>query len=320
MSDYWKRRNLYKRFGRDRAIQPTSGIGVPMGKTRDESSPVVQNSEETIVPGQIRLRLTQPHPLIGKTEFKCDARNSNGHAMSNDHEGVDTRVSRGQFRVALAILDRLFKALGKEGLTIHNEQHNYRNRRGTYVFRGNSDSCQVYVEEEFRRVEHVPTAKEKAEQERYSFSRPQRWDYVPTGELTLHPGGMVDLSNQEALDDLIKRSVTEVLEEIEQQRMSRVAREEKQHREAEERRREEEEKQRVESLHKSADALHRYRLLMEYIEEVRRHKRIPSNQLRDGQTLAEWIRWAEAQARAVHPLGHRSDECDEIALDPDFGS
>lgn len=303
MSDYWKRRNFYNRLNGSRPTRPASGIGVPMGNAREDNSPVVEKAEETMGPERIRLRLTQPHPLIGKTEFKCEARNSNGHALSNDYQGVDTRVSRAQFRVALAILDRLFKALMKEGLTIHNDQQQYGNRHGTYAYRGHHDKCQVYIEEDFRRVEHVPTAKEKADQERHSFSRPPRWDYVPTGELTLCPGGVVDLSSQEKLDDLIKRSVSAVLREIEEAQASRVAREEKQRREAEERRREEEEKHRVEALYKSAESLHHYRLLMEYIEEVRRHKRIPSNQLRDGQTLSEWIRWAEAQARAIHPLG-----------------
>jgi len=42
---------------------------------------------------------------------------------------------------------------------------------------------------------------------------------------------------------------------------------------------------------------------MEYIEEVRRFGRVPDNQRKEGQSLEEWIRWAEWRARQIHPLG-----------------
>jgi hypothetical protein len=54
---------------------------------------------------------------------------------------------------------------------------------------------------------------------------------------------------------------------------------------------------------KAADALRQYRIMMEYIEEVRRFGRIPDDQRREDQTLDDWLRWAEWQARRVHPLG-----------------
>jgi hypothetical protein len=59
----------------------------------------------------------------------------------------------------------------------------------------------------------------------------------------------------------------------------------------------------VEALLKAAAALREYRVVTGYIEEVRRFGRVPDDQRREGQTLDDWLAWAEAQAQQVHPLG-----------------
>lgn len=66
-----------------------------------------------------------------------------------------------------------------------------------------------------------------------------------------------------------------------------------------------EERRRVEVMHMAADALHQYRLSTDYIEEARRSGWAPSDQLREGQTLEEWLEWVRGPARRVHPLGDR---------------
>ena len=43
--------------------------------------------------------------------------------------------------------------------------------------------------------------------------------------------------------------------------------------------------------------------MMDYIEEVRRFGRVPDNQRKEGQSLEEWLKWAESRARQLHPLG-----------------
>lgn len=251
---------------------------------------------------RIKLRLSHPHPLISRTTYKSDPRNHIGHSLPNDYEGVDVRVSRGQFRTALAVMDRLFKALEKRDLCIRiGSEHN---NRGTYVYSGNYDKCQVYIDEEHRRVEHQLTAKEKADKARYSFLTSPKWDFIPTGRLVLHPGGDVDLSSQQALDALIDHAVSEIVKTIEKERERRKQQEDEHRIEMDRQQRVHEEKGRTEAFYKSAEALRRYHILMEYIEEVRRFGCVPLDQLHDGQTLEEWFEWAKAKARAVHPLGH----------------
>lgn len=63
------------------------------------------------------------------------------------------------------------------------------------------------------------------------------------------------------------------------------------------------EKQRVEAMIKAATALREYRIVTDYIEEVRRFGRVPDDQRREGQTLDDWPAWAEAHAQEIHPLG-----------------
>ncbi|MCO6435478.1 MAG: hypothetical protein J5J06_00130 [Phycisphaerae bacterium] len=198
------------------------------------------------------------------------------------------------------MMDRFIKALEGQDLQVEiAEDH-----RGSGTFAvGGRDRTQIYVYEEKRRVEHVPTAKELREKERYPRMRIPKWDDVPTGDLVLVPGGPVDLSSNQAITQLMNKAVADVIESLADVRQEREADEAARRQDWERRRKIEEEKSRVEAMHKAAAALQQYRLLMDYIEEVRRFGRVPDDQLRDGQTLEEWLAWAEAQARRIHPLG-----------------
>lgn len=273
-----------------------------MTNTIQANAPVHdQGTEKT--PERIKLRLARPHPLISATSYKQDTKTPSGHSLPNDGDGADIRVSRPNFRTALAVLDCLFKALEQRGITIYNERNNYHSK-GTYARNNSHDRCQVWLEEKFQRVAHVLTAKEKAETVRYSFYRAQAWDYLPTGVLILHPGGCVDLSTQQAFDSFILQAAGQVMETIEHERSQREYREKVQREEARRAQIKAEEERRVKSLHEAAALLHQHRLLLDYIEEVRRFGRMPPNQTREGQTFEEWLSWAEAQARRMHPLGY----------------
>lgn len=218
----------------------------------------------------------------------------------NTWPGLDIHVSKAQRRTALAIMDRLFKALESRDLKI--EAAEGYSGRGTFAASGR-DKAQLSLSEAYKKVEHVPTAKELREKEKYSYTRIPKWDDVPTGKLTLKPGGPVDLSSEEAVRKLIDKAVAEIEEQIAQARESRQKQEQRQHEEYQRQQAEREEKARAESLHKAAKALHEYRLLMEYIEEVRRFGHVPDDQRREGQSLDEWLEWAQWQARQVHPMG-----------------
>ena len=61
------------------------------------------------------------------------------------------------------------------------------------------------------------------------------------------------------------------------------------------------EQKKTDSLLKSAKELRQYHLLLDYIEEVRRLGRIP-NKHEPGESLDDWLVWAQAKALSMHPL------------------
>jgi len=266
---------------------PATGLGAPGG------------IEATSLP-TVKLRMTRPHKLTQATQASWS--NSDPYLQSSRYapKPLDIRASKGVRKRALAVMDRFIKAL--EGHDLQVETAEDHRGTGTFAVDGR-DRTQIYVYEEKRRVEHVPTAKELHEKERYPRTRIPKWDDVPTGDLVLVPGGPVDLSSDQAITQLINKAVADVIESLADVRQEREADEAARREEWERRRAIEEEKSRVEAMHKAAASLQQYRLLTDYIEEVRRFGRVPDDQLRDGQTLEEWLAWAEWQAQKIHPLG-----------------
>jgi hypothetical protein len=247
-----------------------------------------------------RLRLTKPHRLIQNTQPESTCRDSFGSPLRNPQKGVDVRVSKGMFKTALVVMDRFIKALEAQDLAV--EVTNDQRERGTFARQGD-DRVQLHISEKHKRVEHVPSAKELREKERYSWTRIPKWDNVPTGELVLEPGGVVDLSSDAAINQLISKAVADAIDNLGRVRKQREAAQAAQKLEWDRRRRIEEEKKRVAALHQAAEALRQYRALTKYIEEVRRFGRVPDDQRCEGQTLEQWLRWAEARAKDIHPLG-----------------
>jgi hypothetical protein len=249
-----------------------------------------------------KLRLQRPHRLVQRTMDLKPEKDAYGYVRQPAWPGVDIRVSKSAKRNALIVLDRLFKALEKVDVKVDVLQQNY-GANGTFAVR-DQDKVQLHVSEAHKKVAHEPTAKELREKERYpTMSRIPKWDDVPTGKLTLNPGGVIDLSSEAALGRVIAKAVDDIIQRLDVEREGRLAAEAARRREWQRQQEEQAEKTRVEALYKASDDLHRYRLLMDYIEEVRRFGRVPEDQLKDGQTLQEWLQWAEWRARIVHPLG-----------------
>lgn len=247
----------------------------------------------------LKLRLRKPHRLIQTAMAPGPKPSQFGYTPPDNRPRIDMNVSKGQERTAFALLDRLFKAVEERGMKV--EVLDGYQGRGTFATH-DSDKAPISLKEIYKKVEHIPTAKELREKERYSFTRIPKWD-IPTGKLILTPGGPVDLSSEAAVDLVIDKAVADLESQIARAREIRLAEQERRRQEQRRQQEQQEEKARVDALVKAADALRQYRIMMEYIEEVRRFGRIPDDQRREGQTLDEWLRWAEWQARLIHPLG-----------------
>ncbi len=278
-----------------RSLANSGRHGATASDPGNHAAPARPPSMETF-----KLRLTRPHPLIQNTRRPPGALDPYGRPSRNDRQRLDVQASKAMFKPALVVMDRFLKALEAQDLKVEITED--QQGRGTYVCDGR-DRVKLRIREITRKVEHVPSDKELREKERCSWTRIPKWDDLPTGELELTPGGRVDLTSDEAINLLIRKAVADVIENLADVRKKREAEEAARHQEWERRREIEEERSRVEAMHKAAAALRQYRLLTDYIEEVRRFGRVPDNQLRDGQTLEEWLAWAEWQAQQVHPLG-----------------
>jgi hypothetical protein len=260
------------------------------------------NIQENVLPSSVpKLHLRRPHPLVDRMLHKTPVEKDRwGYAIRPEPKQIAVHVSKPQQRVALIVMDRLFKHLEAQGLEVKIvESYNH---NGTYAIRGR-DMVALSLAESYKNVAHEPTTKELKEKERNSYFKIPKWDSVPTGVLTLSPGGVVDASSEEAIGQLVVKAAADIVAQLDQEQQNREEREARQREEAKRQHDAEAEKSRVTALHKAADDLHRYRLLMDYIAEVRRFGQVPANQRKEGQTLEQWLQWAEWQARILHPLG-----------------
>lgn len=213
-------------------------------------------------------------------------------------------MSKGAKRNALIVLDRLFKALEKRGIEINVIEGGRYDANGTFAVRDHYDKVQIYVTEDNKKVPRSPTTAELRYKEEHPYSaRIPKYDSVPTGVLRLTPGGVIDLSSEETLAKLIDKASDEVSQTLDEAAIHRKAAEAERRREMRRETEQREEKARAEALIEAAAAFRRYRDMMDYIEEVRRFGSAPDNQRKEGQSLDEWLKWAEWRARCMHPLG-----------------
>ena len=85
------------------------------------------------------------------------------------------------------------------------------------------DKVQLYITETCKKVPHVPTAKELRDKDRPFAARVPKYDDVPTGKLTLIPGGVVNLSSEETLAKLIAKAADDVIQLLDQAKSRREA-------------------------------------------------------------------------------------------------
>ncbi|MBX7132881.1 MAG: hypothetical protein K1X67_09420 [Fimbriimonadaceae bacterium] len=263
-------------------------------------------SEGPAAPERIRLRLINPHKLIAETlerdEQEAKLRKQ-GMPIWSKADKVDVSTGPVMRRTALAVFDRLFKLLERNHIYVTVSARGMDGPTQTAVSSNHwMDRVPVRIYEVREKVPHVPTPKELKEKEIWPSTRIPACDEVWTGNLLLDPGGLVDLSSEAALDAVLENAKQLLQERLATAATDRLRREEVHRQEQQKRAEIEAEKQRIDAVDQAAEALRRFRLWADYIEEVRRVGVVPPEQRRNGQTFEEWIEWAEWRAREIHPL------------------
>src|SRR4051812_3977969 len=170
--------------------------GTSESQSAETEEIVSTTSEDAAAAPAFKIRLHRPHPLIAKMLEPDPKPNAYGYTPPRNFVPIDVQVSKPQRRVALAVMDRLFKALDAKDIKI--EVTNSYEGHGTYAVRG-QDKAKISISEEYKKAPHEPTAQELRQKDEVFARRIPKWDNVPTGKLTLNPGGPVDLSSEDEI-------------------------------------------------------------------------------------------------------------------------
>jgi len=158
-------------------IQPSSPAAgadpVVDARTAEEQKP-----ENRI---EVSDELRRPHPLIQAARTALSNSRHAERAASAGGDGnkaepvLDIRVSPAARHRALRVVDALLKALEERGYQV--------SAQGVTI---EGQLVPISVTEKDDRTPHMPTAAERAEKQRYPWTRIPAWDYAPNGQLSVH--------------------------------------------------------------------------------------------------------------------------------------
>jgi hypothetical protein len=127
-------------------------------------------------------QLPRPHPLVQATsaalsKFRSGERAApaSGNDRNKTEPVLDIRVSPAARHRVLRVVDALLKALEARAYQV--------NARGVTI---EGQLLPIGVTEKDDQTPHVPTVAERAEKQRYRWTRISTWDYVPNGQLSIH--------------------------------------------------------------------------------------------------------------------------------------
>lgn len=284
-----------------------------------EAAIAAEKREENrvIVPEQ----LDSPHPLVVQTKknLKGLKPNDRGLVEPGNKSYLDVRVAPTSAGRALRIMDALLKALDHRGFTASTGV----GKDGATTVSVLGETLAIDIEESVKQKEHqiTPAEERKRQRDRYFSLCIPRYDFVPTGILSLKiknvwshgirttwsDGKLQRIENclNAFIIGLIKAAVQTRADRLERQRREQEWQEHMRRREEEERR-QREEKEKLAKLLTDAESWQRSQKIRAYVDAVRadaarRHGRVPS-----GSELDQWLTWATEQAERLDPLSSQA--------------
>jgi len=280
-----------------------------------EFSTEAQEIISKIVPIKVPVRLSSPHPLVIKTRAALmKAKSDKYGCLYNWHKKhLDIRVSTGFLNRALRIMNCLIRALEKHGfeVSIGNENES----AGTYVIIL-EEKIKFYIQEKSRRTDHIPTEKEKEDLKRWHYASFDKYDYNPSGKLTLKidawsASGIRKRWSDgkiQRVENLLTELVVNIVKVADIKRTDRIEREERMRRWEEERKRQAElerlhqiEEERLQELENQANRWLKSKQLREYIYAVVDAASERGFSINDD-PLKSWLNWANNHAENMDPL------------------
>lgn len=230
----------------------------------------------------VPTRLGRPHAVTKATRDALAAQKPDEYGVLKcyDPKGFSVRVDPRAVARALRILDTLLKACEARGhATPQGTKEDGRNVRLVV----NGEAVAVSLEERARRSPHELTAKERADRERSSWSWAPKYDYAPSGEMTIKIDGISGSGirahwsdgHRQRLEDCLNDVMVSLVHAAEWLRAERLKREEWHRRYQEEqarrealRRQLEQEREAIAKLEEKALAWQRARTIRAYVDAV----------------------------------------------------
>jgi hypothetical protein len=260
-------------------------------------------------------RLDSPHVLVTQTQKSLKGLKPNDRGLLNPQRKgcLDLRVAPPSASRALRIMDALLKALAQRKLLVSTGVGKHSATTVSVL----GETLVVSIEENIKQKEHqvTPAEERKQQRDRYFFLSVPRYDFIPTGVLSLRikntwsnglrttwsDGKVQRVENclNAFVIGLIKAAVQSRAHRLERQRWEQEWQERMRQREEAERR-QREEKEQFEKLLTDAENWQRSQLIRAYVDAVRasattRHGSAPSE-------LDQWLAWATERAERINPL------------------
>lgn len=267
---------------------------------------------------EVSASLIAPHPLVRAAEKRLKQQEgweTSTGLRTAPKEVLHLEVTRGSLDRALRLADTFLKALEVAGMTVQVDAN-----EGKTVLDSAGTQVNVTITEKITQTEHILTRSEKRAQDLYNrsfltaqrveYPRIPRFDYHPTGRLTISVGRWRRRNWNDTERTGLEERMSEVVAGVvallaglraeDEERERRVA----QARYEQEMRRREDERRRLGALRREAVRFRRAAELRQYIAAVDEAAR------RAGELSAareEWIAWARAKADWIDPLVQVSD-------------
>jgi hypothetical protein len=289
----------------------------------DLLSRVAQSDLSWEVPASLR----KPHPSVASTLEglrRCQKENRYvrpGEAdllypssARSDVALLDVRVSKAMMERAARLAQGILDAALAVGFELGQHREQYRSHFFLELFH---HRIQFGIRELSTREPHVPTAKELADQAKYSFSKPPKWDYHPNGMLRVvlyaHEWrhGFAEFADGKVrpVEQMVREIVMAMLGEVDRHLVRQREERERQRRafaEAEAPRREEEqrkaEQQRVDDLVAQVERWELANRIRRYRRAVLRAAIEQGTPLEADGPVASWLRWVDEIADRFDPL------------------
>lgn len=267
-------------------------------------------------PIKVMSRLSSPHPLVEKTQKNMEKKKPKDHPLiSPSRQGLlNISVSPQSLSRTLRIMDSLLKTFQVYGFKIGKDQEKH---SGVYVH-VLGEKISFSTDEKLRRIDHVPTKKEKEEQKKYSWMTWPQYDFVPSGSLNLKINESYWASGLQkkwtdgklkSLEDKLPSFIIgmiKVADRIGKERIERAERErrwqEEREREETERKRQLAEEKRLQDLERQAILWTKSQQLYQYIHAVKDRANKKSYNEDTQAMVEEWIEWAIKHAENLDPI------------------